>query len=173
MKYTCFLYDISEECNYCKDIIKILINAEKGDCIEIYINSDGGSLSLTFSIVSLIEKAIIKGIEVKTIGLHDVHSGSALILSSGTKGKRFITEDSLLYIHSPEYEIGLNFLNFNKKKTVMGIEFKQYISFYKKNLNNPTETLIRELLENETILNSQEILYYGFADNLYNKEVIC
>jgi len=66
--------------------------------IYIYINSPGGSVSSTIAIYDTIQ--YIKS-NVSTICVGMAASGAALILSSGTKGKRFALPNARIMVHQP------------------------------------------------------------------------
>jgi ATP-dependent Clp protease protease subunit len=66
--------------------------------IYIYINSPGGSVSSTIAIYDTIQ--YIRS-DVSTICMGMAASGAALILSSGTKGKRFALPNSRIMVHQP------------------------------------------------------------------------
>ena len=68
------------------------------DDISLYINSPGGNVSDGFAIydtMNLIES------DVSTIGLGMCASMAAFLLSSGTKGKRYILPNCEVMIHQP------------------------------------------------------------------------
>lgn len=66
--------------------------------IYIYINSPGGSVSSTIAIYDTIQ--YIRA-DVATICIGMAASGAALILASGTKGKRFVLPNSRIMLHQP------------------------------------------------------------------------
>ncbi len=66
--------------------------------IYIYINSPGGSVSSTIAIYDTIQ--YIRA-DVATICIGMAASGAALILASGTKGKRFVLPNSRIMMHQP------------------------------------------------------------------------
>lgn len=66
--------------------------------IYIYINSPGGSVSSTIAIYDTIQ--YIKS-NVSTICVGMAASGAALILCSGTKGKRYALPNSRIMVHQP------------------------------------------------------------------------
>lgn len=66
--------------------------------IKLYINSPGGSVYDGFAIYDTLQ--YIKP-DVQTIGIGVQASMGAFLLSSGTKGKRFVLPNSRLMIHQP------------------------------------------------------------------------
>jgi len=66
--------------------------------IKLYINSPGGSVYDGFAIYDTIQYI---SPDVQTIGIGVQASMGAFLLSSGTKGKRFVLPNSRLMIHQP------------------------------------------------------------------------
>jgi len=66
--------------------------------INLYINSPGGSVSATLAIVDTMNH--IKN-NVSTVCVGIAASGAALVLSAGTKGKRYALENAEIMIHQP------------------------------------------------------------------------
>lgn len=66
--------------------------------ISIYINSPGGSISAGLAIYDTIR---FLGIDVNTYCLGQAASFGALLLCSGTKGKRFALPHSRIMLHQP------------------------------------------------------------------------
>ena len=66
--------------------------------INLYINSPGGSVSASLAIVDTMNH--IKN-NVSTVCVGIAASGAALVLSAGTKGKRYALENAEVMIHQP------------------------------------------------------------------------
>ncbi len=66
--------------------------------ISLYINSPGGSVTSTLAIVDTMN--FIKP-DVSTYCMGIAASGAALVLSAGTKGKRFALPNAEIMIHQP------------------------------------------------------------------------
>ena len=66
--------------------------------ISLYINSPGGSVTSTLAIIDTMNH--IKN-DVSTVCVGIAASGGALVLSSGTKGKRYILPNAEVMIHQP------------------------------------------------------------------------
>ncbi|MEK7669335.1 MAG: ATP-dependent Clp protease proteolytic subunit [Patescibacteria group bacterium] len=66
--------------------------------ISLYINSPGGSVTSTLAIVDTM-KFIKPDVATYCVGI--AASGAALVLSAGTKGKRFILKNAEVMIHQP------------------------------------------------------------------------
>lgn len=68
--------------------------------IEIYINSPGGSVTAGMAIIDMMRKVEQK-ITISTVCVGCAASMAAVILSAGTKGRRFITRFSEVMLHMP------------------------------------------------------------------------
>lgn len=66
--------------------------------IKLYVNSPGGSVTSTLAIIDTME--YIKP-DVSTICIGIAASGGAIVLSSGTKGKRMALPNAEVMIHQP------------------------------------------------------------------------
>lgn len=66
--------------------------------ISLYINSPGGSVTATLAIIDTMQH--IKN-DISTVCVGIAASGAALVLSSGTKGKRMALPNSEVMIHQP------------------------------------------------------------------------
>jgi ATP-dependent Clp protease protease subunit len=78
-----------------------LLYLESENCkkdIFMYVNSPGGSVTSGLSIVSTMN---FLACDVSTIAMGQACSMGSLILSAGTKGKRFALPDTTIMIHQP------------------------------------------------------------------------
>lgn len=66
--------------------------------ISIYINSPGGVVTSTLAIYDTMQYV---GCDISTVCIGQAASGAAVLLSAGTKGKRFATPHSRVLIHQP------------------------------------------------------------------------
>ena len=71
--------------------------------ISLYINSPGGSFSAMTAIYDTMQ--FVKP-EIQTICMGQAASAAAVLLASGTKGKRFALANSRILIHQPSSEGG-------------------------------------------------------------------
>lgn len=75
-----------------------LDNENPGKDIYLYINSPGGSVYDALAIYDTIQ--FVKS-DVQTVGIGIQASAAAFLLSSGTKGKRFILPNASVMVHQP------------------------------------------------------------------------
>lgn len=80
-----------------------LANQKKDVDINLYVNSHGGSVDDTLAIFDTIK---FLNCDVSTYCIGRAQSGGAVILASGTKGKRFILPHARVMIHQPFGGVG-------------------------------------------------------------------
>lgn len=130
--------------------------------ISLYINSPGGSVTSTLAIVDTMK--FIKP-DVSTFCVGIAASGAALVLSSGTKGKRFILKNAEVMIHQP---IG------GAEGQATDIEISaRHILKTRENLNkmlaeNTSQTLtkINNDVERDFFMTADEAKKYGIVDKI-------
>ena len=130
--------------------------------IQFYINSPGGSVTAGMAIydtMQLIEP------DVATVGLGMCASMGQFLLSSGTKGKRYLTSHARVLMHQPSGGIGgtatdvrINAeLIMDMKKTMSELTAEQ--------TGHTLEEIYRDN-EYDHWFTAQEALDYGFVDKL-------
>ncbi|NLE07356.1 MAG: ATP-dependent Clp protease proteolytic subunit [Parcubacteria group bacterium] len=130
--------------------------------ISLYINSPGGSVTSTLAIVDTMK--FIKP-DVSTFCVGIAASGAALVLSAGTKGKRFILKNAEVMIHQP---IG----GAEGQATDIAITAKHILKT-KENLNkmlaeNTGQPLskIENDVERDFFMSAEEAKKYGIVDKI-------
>ncbi len=133
--------------------------------IYMYINSPGGVITSGFGIIDTMN--YIKP-DIATICVGQAASMAAMILSSGTKGKRSALENSRIMIHQPLGGV-------QGQATDIEIHTKE-ILFLKDRLNNilakNTGQTVKKI-ENDTnrdnFMSAKESIKYGLIDEIVNK----
>ena len=133
--------------------------------IYMYINSPGGVITSGFGIIDTMN--YIKS-DIATICVGQAASMAAMILSSGTKGKRSALENSRIMIHQPLGGV-------QGQATDIEIHTKE-ILFLKDRLNNilakNTGQTVKKI-ENDTnrdnFMSAEESIKYGLIDEIVNK----
>ena len=130
--------------------------------IYIYINSPGGSITSGMAIYDTMN--YIKS-DIVTICIGMAASMASLILSSGTKGKRYILPNSEVMIHQPlggttgqatDIKIHANRI----------IKLKDKLNkILSKNTNNPLKKIEQDT-ERDYFMDSKEALDYGLVDRI-------
>ena len=130
--------------------------------IYIYINSPGGSITSGMAIYDTMN--YIKS-DCNTICIGIAASMASIILSSGTKGKRFILPNSEVMIHQPLGGI-------NGQATEIKIHADRIIKLKDKlnkilstNTNTPLKKIKRDT-ERDYFMDSKEALEYGLVDKI-------
>lgn len=130
--------------------------------IQLYINSPGGSVYDGMAIYDTIQH--IKN-DVSTVGIGLQASMGAFLLSSGTKGKRFLLPHSRVMIHQPS-------AGTRGKVSDMEIDLKQSLAL-RKELNeilakNTGQKLakIEKDVDRDFWMNADEAVEYGIADKV-------
>lgn len=133
--------------------------------IHIYINSPGGSVSdglAIYDVMNFVECDIV------TIGMGLCASMGAFLLSSGTKGKRRILDNTKVMIHQPlggtsgaasDIMIAAEEIVKTKKR------LNEILAF---NTNQSVEKITIDT-ERDFYMDSQNALTYGIIDNIINK----
>lgn len=130
--------------------------------IMLYINSPGGSVYDGMAIYDTIQH--IKN-DVSTVGIGLQASMGAFLLSSGTKGKRFILPHARVMIHQPS-------AGTRGKVTDMEIDLKQSLEL-RKELNeilakNTGQKLskIEKDVDRDYWMTAEDAVKYGIADKI-------
>ncbi len=133
--------------------------------IYIYINSPGGVITSGFSILDTMN--YIKP-DISTIVIGQAASMAAVLLSAGTKGKRFILPHSRVMIHQPlggiqgqasDMEIHMQEMLRNKK------------ALYNILAKNTGKTIkqIEKDSDRDNFMSATESVKYGIADKILTK----
>lgn len=131
--------------------------------ISIYVNSPGGSVTSTLAIVDTMN--FIKP-DVSTVCVGIAASGAALILSAGTKGKRFVLPNSEIMIHQPLMS------GVEGQATDIAITAKQIIKtkdrlnkMLAQNTGQPLSKIEQDV-ERDFFMDSEEAKKYGIVDKI-------
>lgn len=87
-----------ESCNIVIAQMLFLSNEDPKADIQFYINSPGGSISAGFGLVDTMK---FLRCDVATICIGMAASMGAVLLSAGTKGKRYVLPNSQVMLHQP------------------------------------------------------------------------
>jgi len=148
-----------------KDIVTGLLKYESKNPMKdiiLYIDSPGGSLHSFFAIHDAIKMVRC---DVATVCIGKSFSAANLLLSSGTKGKRFMTVNSRTLIHELSSTASGKMSDLDNdieecrrlQKMAEDLVFK-YTNIKKKDL--------RRMMERDTYISSEEALEYGIVDHI-------
>jgi len=138
---------------------------------DFYISTNGGSADDMFAIYDLMTVVKNSGCEISTVGLGKVMSAGVLLLAAGTKGKRRISRNCRVMIHSV---IGGQHGPLHNLENEMD-EIRQISEMYMRALvseTNLTTHRIKKLLDRKVnvYLSAEEAIEYGIADVIYGEE---
>ena len=140
----------------------LYLDSVNNDDINMYINSPGGSVTAGMAIYDTIN--LIKS-DVKTICVGIAASMAALLLSSGTKGKRYSLPNSEVMIHQPlggatgqatEIKIAAEHILKTKEKVNHMLSFNTGKSL----------KIIEKDTERDNYMSAEEALKYGIIDQI-------
>lgn len=141
----------------------LYLEAEKpGNEISLYINSPGGSITSGLAIYDTMQ--FIHS-DIATICVGQAASMAAILLASGTKGKRYALPNSRIIIHQP-------FGGVQGQATDIAIQAKEILRM-RENLNQiltkhtlqPKEK-IQEDIERDFIMTPERAKAYGIIDSI-------
>ena len=130
--------------------------------IVVYINSPGGEISSGFMIYDTF--SFIQS-DVQTISLGTSASMAALLLLSGTKGKRKILENSNVMLHDLSGGTTGKYGDIMAATQHMQKTHRKIFDIIQKN-TNLTDEEIEVNLKNDFWLDSEEALRYGIVDKI-------
>lgn len=144
-----------------EDLLKLDNTKSKGD-ITMYINSPGGSVSdglAIYDAMNMIES------DIKTICIGRVASMGAIILSNGTKGKRFIMPNAEVMIHEVStFSMGkLEKVKVDFEHTTKINE--RILKILSDNSGQSLEQVKKDTLK-DNWLTSEEAIEYGICDKI-------
>jgi ATP-dependent Clp protease protease subunit len=133
--------------------------------INLYINSPGGSITAGLAIYDTMQ--YVKP-DITTICTGQASSMSALLLASGTKGKRFALPHSRIMIHQPmgatqgqATDIDIQAKEIMRLKQAINALFALHTNQDVKKIRNDTER--------DYFMSGQEALEYGIVDKVITK----
>jgi len=130
--------------------------------IHLYINSPGGSVDETLAIYDTIQ---FLSCDVSTYCIGQAASGAAIILSAGTKGKRYALPHSKIMVHQPwggitgqAADIKIQAEEILKAKAMLN-------GILAENTGRSAEQITKET-ERDRYMTPQEAMDYGLVDEI-------
>jgi len=131
--------------------------------VSLYINTPGGSVTAGLAIYDTIQ--YIKS-DVQTICLGQASSMGALLLTCGTKGKRFALPSSRILIHQPwggvqgqARDIGIQAREMLRLK-------KLIIRYFAEHTGKSEDTVMADM-ERDYYMSPEEAVEYGLVDKVF------
>ena len=137
--------------------------------ISLYINTPGGSITAGLAIYDTMQ--FVKN-DVTTICIGQAASMGALLLASGTAGKRFALPNSRILIHQP------SMAGLSGQATDIDIHAREILRMREmtiKILSNHTGKdveVIAKDVERDYIMNAEQATAYGIIDRIIDKHEI-
>jgi ATP-dependent Clp protease protease subunit len=130
--------------------------------IYLYINSPGGSITAGMAIYDTMQ---FVPNDIVTVGIGMAASMGQLLLTSGTKGKRYITPNARVLLHQPSGGFGGTAADIQTQAGVI-LDMKKRMA--ELTAEQTGKTVEQVLIDNDrdNWFNAQEALEYGFVDHL-------
>ncbi len=131
--------------------------------IYLYINSPGGSV---YDALAIYDTMQYVSNDIQTVGIGVQASAAAFILSSGTKGKRFLLPNATVMIHQPssgtqgkisDQEISLK----------EGLRLKKLLESIMAKNTGQNLAKIHDDMERDKWLSAEEAKKYGIIDDIF------
>ena len=128
--------------------------------INLYINSEGGCLYSTLSVIDIISTNIV---HINTIISGVCMSAATLIFLSGHT--RYMMENSYMLIHNISSGFWGKMHEFEDEMKNLNELTKKLKSIYTKN-SNISKTQLDKILKTDVLITSQQCLKYGLVDEI-------
>ena len=149
-------------------VVAQLIHLESDDPdkdISVYVNSPGGSLHAGLAIYDAMQYV---NPDVSTLCYGMAMSAGSLILTGGTKGKRFSLPNARILIHQPSS-------GFQGQSTDIEIHAKEILELrrvldeiYARHTGQSTET-VHDDMERDRFFSAQQAVDYGLVDKIISE----
>lgn len=133
--------------------------------INIYINSNGGSVQAGMVICQIIDYIAC---DCSTTILSGAASMASMIASCGTKGKRYILQKSKHMLHQVSSGHRGNIVDMKIAMAETDRINNMLIDMYVENTGQPREKLLEDM-SRDFYLNAEESVAYGLADHILTK----
>ncbi len=145
----------------CAKILLLAAEDSKRD-IYLYINSPGGSITAGMAIYDTMK---FVPNDIVTVGIGLAASMGQFLLSSGTKGKRYITPNARVLLHQPSGGFGGTAADIQTQAKVI-LDMKKRMA--ELTAEQTGKSIEQVLIDNDrdNWFTAQEALEYGFVDHL-------
>ncbi len=140
------------------DVVRFLFNHKNDTTINLYINSNGGSLLHGFLLYDLLKQR-----SVNTYCLGECSSAASIIYLAGKK--RYITENSFVLIHNLSSQIRGSYNDLKCGMKNSDLLTKHMIQIYKDNTTMKINE-IKKLLNTNLYLSPHECKKYGISTHI-------
>jgi ATP-dependent Clp protease protease subunit len=140
-----------------------LICGNSPKTLTMYINSSGGNLNDSLGLIDIMRTSQCP---IRTIGIGSICSAAFMIFSSGTKGERYIANNTSIMCH--QYTDGMEGKHHDIKSRFKEVELTntRMIEILKENTGLETRTIKSKLLcPTDVWLTAEELIELGIADS--------
>jgi ATP-dependent Clp protease protease subunit len=143
---------------------KLLLLAADDDKKDIflYINSPGGSITAGMAIYDTMQYVPN---DIVTVGIGMAASMGQLLLTAGTKGKRYITPNARVLLHQPHGGFGGTASDIQTQAQLI-LDMKKRLAEITASQTGKTVEQINADGDRDRWFNAQEALEYGFVDHI-------
>ncbi len=131
--------------------------------VTIWINSTGGLLQPTFALADFLCRLKVP---VTTIGMGTVESAAALILMSGSKGKRSMMKNCSLMVHEYSWSNSGSFTEMSSRMKEVKNTIQKQLAFMSKHSGKSVDALREIVRHEETWLTPEEAVKWGIVDKV-------
>ena len=130
--------------------------------IYLYINSPGGSITAGMAIYDTMQ---FVPNDIVTVGIGMAASMGQLLLTAGTKGKRYITPNARVLLHQPHGGFGGTASDIQTQAQLI-IDMKNRLAEITAEATGKSVEQINADGDRDRWFNAQEALEYGFVDHI-------
>ena len=130
--------------------------------IYLYINSPGGSITAGMAIYDTMQYVPN---DIVTVGIGMAASMGQLLLTAGTKGKRYITPNARVLLHQPHGGFGGTSSDIQTQAALI-LDMKKRLAEITAAQTGKTVEQINEDGDRDRWFSAQEALEYGFVDHI-------
>ena len=151
----------------CKRIIEA--NMQSLDCIQLIINSPGGSVHAGFAIIDVMQWSRLP---VRTTGLGIIASMGLLIFMAGQKGHRVLTPRVSVLSHRYSWWNFGNHSELIARRKEEDLTHRRILDHYAAHTGLKTDEDLQKVLlrDTDTWLSAEEAVAHGIADVIDNRE---
>lgn len=132
--------------------------------IYLYINSPGGSITAGMAIYDTMQ---FVPNDIVTVGIGMAASMGQLLLTAGTKGKRYITPNARVLLHQPHGGFGGTASDIQTQAQLI-LDMKRRLAEINAAATGKTVEQINADGDRDRWFNAGEALEYGFVDHIRN-----
>ena len=142
-----------------------LVTDKKSTDIHIYINSPGGSISAGLAIYDTMQ---FIDCQINTYCMGMAASMAAVLLSAGTKGKRYALPNSKVMCHQPYGQVGGQVSDIEIQANEMLKEHQRLNQILATHTGQPLEVIAKET-ERDRYFSAEQAKAFGLVDEVLSK----